>query len=298
MKLLLTGASGFVGSKVLRLLIEKYGTENIICLSNRMIEGVKTIPARNYQFDADYLASNGCEEIETCIHLGAATPKTSRDGDNLVFSSNIMNTQKILESKLPNLKKIVFTSTLDVYEHGHEIITEETPAVPATLYGWSKLYCEQMLSKYCSKTGIQFMILRLGFVYGEGEEVYRKVMPVMIQNAVEGKDLMIFGDGEAVRSYVYVGDVAKSVVRAVETGTGMTINVVSDEPVTVNQLAEMIRNLADSQISIVHCETSQPNLKYTFDNSKLREILLPELTPFGTGLEKEFHYMKAKLYEN
>lgn len=296
MRILITGASGFIGSRVLEKLIVKYGAENIIALSSTEIAAIKTVPSLGYRFNDRYLAENGCEDVNVLIHIGAFIPKAAKEADDIKLTSeNITNTEKLLESFLPNLQKIVFISTIDVYEHCPGALSEVTKTVPTTMYGWSKLYCEQMILKHCSQKNLKYNILRLGHVYGEGEERFKKVMPIMIQNAIEGKDLNIYGDGEAIRSFIYIDDIAKAIVNSLELKSCEVINLVSNEPVTINQLAELIKSFTDKDISILHTPIEAPNINYVFDNTKMNKYLLKDLIPLQVGLKREYDYIKGVL---
>ncbi len=296
MKILITGASGFVGSKVLDRLKLIYGTESIIALSSRSIEGVKTVDSHNYKFGRNYLEESGCGDVKVLIHIGAFIPKAAKDVDNMELTTeNIENTQRLLQSRMEQLEKIIFISTVDVYARCQDALDETKLTVPSTLYGWSKLYCEEMVKKYCIEKKCSYEILRLGHVYGEGEEKYKKAMPSMINNAVMGKDLNIYGDGKAVRTFVYVDDVAKAIVNAINLYESETINVVGNETVTIEELAKMIQSFADRQINIIHTPADVSNVNYVFDNSKMRMHLIQSFTPLEAGLKREYDYMKEKL---
>lgn len=293
MKILITGASGFVGKKVLERLLPN---NDVIALSSQTLDGVTSVPSLNYSFDNNYLRNNGCEQTEVLLHVGAFTPKTTQDADDLELTTeNIINTKRLLQSVLPNLKKIVFISTLDVYQHCEGVLSENTPAIPSTMYGWSKLYCEQIIRKHCEAKGMDCIILRLGHVYGEGEEKYRKVMPIMVRNAINGENLNIYGDGEAIRSFIYIDDVAAAITNSLQLKGFNIINIVGDEKTSINELAELIKSFSEKNIAIVHNENHQPNVNFVFDNSKLKQYLLPELTLLKDGLRKEYNYMKGIL---
>lgn len=296
MSILVTGGTGFVGSHVLRELKRQYPSEKIIALSSNEIEGIRTVNSRNYKFDEKYLFDNGCRNIEVMIHIGAWTPKRTKDAnDFLEATSNITNTKKLLVSYLPKLRKIIYCSTLDVYSDTAGVITEKTSVAPESMYGWSKLYCEKMVESFAREKNLIFQILRLGHIYGEGEEKYRKVMPVMIENAVHGKDIVIYGDGKAIRTFIYIDDVAKAVVNAVRLEFSDLINVVGNEPITINQLADMIATYSGEPVKIQHIPMNTANRNCLFDNQHLRECLLKELTPFGEGLKFEIDYMKRQV---
>ena len=295
MRILLTGTSGFVGSKVLKILLDKYDDNSIIALSSQNIDGIKTIDSLGYNFRKGYLCENGCKDVDVLLHMGAFTPKSTANANDINNStSNINNTVKLID-ELPNLKKIIFISTIDVYEETEECITESTKTIPSTMYGWSKLYCEQVVKTYCKQRNLTYEILRLGHVYGEGEEAYRKVMPLMIRNAINGETLNIYGDGKATRSYIYIDDVAKTIVNSLEVVESEIINVVGNEAISVEELALMIKKLSSDKVDIKYIPSKAKNRFYIFDNSKLTQKLISNFVPFREGLEREYKYLERMI---
>ncbi|SDJ26064.1 UDP-glucose 4-epimerase [Lachnospiraceae bacterium G41] len=295
MSILITGTSGFVGKRVIEQMRIHYRSEDIITFSSSSIDGIKNIDSKNYEIDSDYLVNSGCEEVETLVHIGAFTPKSGSETNDInKSSSNIENTKRLLEalSQIKSLKRVVYLSTLDVYEPTDEIISEKTPVGPQTMYGWSKLYCEEMVKTFANQNNLLFCILRLGHVYGEGEEKYRKVMPVMIKSALKNEGISIYGDGEALRSFIYIEDVAKAVVNSLMLPSSDVINIVGNEATSINDLAEKIIALSGNDIKIEHIPSNGANRNYIFDNSKLLSTLLDSLTPLETGLKREMEYLK------
>ena len=299
MKVLLTGATGFVGRKVLKRILDFCDAKEVIVLSAQdsiSIDGIKTIPSRNYEFDEDYLCEMGCD-AEVIIHLGAFIPKDRKDADSIIETTeNIRCTEKLLCALKKNakVKRIVFSSTVDVYSETEATLSENALTYPSTMYGWSKLYCEKMIMSFASQMGIQAEILRLGHVFGEGEEKFKKVMPIMIQSVLQGKDITIYGDGQALRTFIYIDDVAEAIVNSAQREESETINVVGNEAITINELAELIVEYADKRVRINHIPADAHNRNLCFDNSKLMSTLLNQLTPFKEGLKKEIEYMKSR----
>ena len=288
---LITGATGFVGSKVLDELIKKYSKTDLIALSSKELE-VSTILHNNYDFDENYLLNNGCKDVEILIHIGAFTPKSSSDADNIkLTTSNINNTLTLLSSKLPKLKKIIFISTLDIYQES-KIIDETTQCTPVSLYGWSKLYCEKMITSYAKKNNIIYQILRLGHVFGEGEELYKKILPLTIKKVINNEEIQIWGDGKAIRTFIYIDDVVQAIINSINLQSSNIINIVGEEKITINELINKIIKISGKNIKISHVETNIPNRNLIFDNSLMKKLLLPEITKFDNGLEKEYKYME------
>lgn len=291
MKILLTGSTGFIGKRVLKELLDR--NYEVIVLSGSESKETNVIPSLDYKFNDNYFLENGCEDVEIIIHVGAWIPKETKVADDIELSlSNITSTKALITSKLPKLRKIIFLSTIDVYANVGEAIDENTLTNPSTMYGWSKLYCEKMIQSFCKQKNLSYEILRIGHVYGEGEEVYKKVMPTMIKQALQGNDLTIYGDGEAIRTFIYIDDVAKTIVNSINYDKSEIINVVGNEEITINELAEVIKEECDNKINIFHIDNNIKNRNLCFNNKKLMNTLIDSLTPFNEGIKKEIEYMK------
>ena len=297
MKILITGATGFIGKSVLKKLLKRYAESDMIIISgapNIEIGKIRYVPSLDYNFDADYMCKMNVD-VDVIVHIGAFTPKSGNDVNEITKStSNIQTTEKLLSaaSYCHNLKKFIFISTLDVYAGTDEILSENTLTLPQTMYGWSKLYCEQMVKTFSKQHKVCYEILRLGHVYGEGEENYHKAIPVMIRNAICGRDISIYGDGKALRTFIYIEDAAEAIVNSVIYETSDVINIVGNEAVSIYELAEKIIKLTGRKSSVIHIPTEIYNKNLVFENRKLMNTLLSSFTPLEDGLKREINYMR------
>jgi nucleoside-diphosphate-sugar epimerase len=291
--ILLTGVSGFIGKHLLETLLEKYGDKNVLCLTSKPINSCKYLIHNNYQFSPDLFTSNGYNEIETIIHAGAFTPKNSNQADNIELSnSNILNTVKLINAEFPKLQNVIFLSTLDVYD-ASELITESTIEKPKTLYGHSKLYCEKLIQSWGIQNKKNVQILRVGHVYGPGEEAYVKIIPVAIKNILAKKNIEIWGTGEELRSFIYIKDVVKAIVNAIvlkaEVGV---INIVGGHSISINEIVNKIIELSSSKTEVIKINSDKPGRNLVFDTTKMNKYLLQDETPMEIGLLEEFNYFK------
>lgn len=293
MKILITGVRGFIGKVVLDETIKQYGADNIVALSSETIKGVKTLIYNDYLWD-NLLEEDSCEDVDTIIHIGAFTPKNHHLANDIEKCTlNIISTKNLLKMKMPCLKKIIYISTLDVYAN-NIIISENTATLPYTLYGHSKLYCEKIVEAFAKEKGIVCQILRVGHVFGPGEDAYQKIIPVTITKVLNNEQLTIYGDGEAIRTFIYVDDVAKIILKALTLSSyNGPINIVGDEQITINQIIDCVKRKSGIAANVVYVPSDNPNINYIFDNAKLKTIYPDKLTTFCDGILKEIRYMES-----
>ncbi|WP_443692714.1 NAD-dependent epimerase/dehydratase family protein [Pseudomonas protegens] len=294
MKILMTGAGGFVGAHLLKRLLLNYGADNVVALTSRELPEAQCVIVPDYDFSK--LDKGLFNDVDVLVHAGAFTPKKMQEANDIhLCGLNISVTQALLGFEFAKLKKVLFTSTLDVYA-GADLISESTPVDPATLYGASKLYGEKMVSAFAIEREISHAILRLGHIYGPGEEAYQKMLPLTISNVVSGRPVQLFGAGEELRSFIYIDDVVTSLMNAVTTELASPIiNVVGGNPVTIKALIEMIMSISGQKVDIVSQPVTVKGRDFVFDNSLLKSTLLPSEFNFAQGLAVEIKYMKRKL---
>jgi nucleoside-diphosphate-sugar epimerase len=292
--ILLTGASGFIGRHLLSKLIEIFGRENILVLSSKPTNSCRFLLHNNYNFDAEYVLKNGYENIKTIIHAGAFTPKNVDVANDIELSnSNILNTQKLLNLSLPLLENFIFLSTLDVYDNTEEI-SEETFEKPISLYGFSKLYCEKMIEFWGNKNKKIVQVLRIGHVYGAGEEAYDKIIPSTFKKILRNESVQIWGTGEELRSFINVNDVVGSIIKSLTLKESIgVVNVVSSQPISIIELVKKIINISKSDSKIEYIKPNTVGRSLIFNNAKLKKCLLFNETKIEVGLKDELDYMKS-----
>lgn len=297
MKILLTGASGFIGSHILIKLIENFGKESVVVLTSQEIPNINCVV---YNSHKDFnLRKDHFNNITHIIHAGAFTPKDSKSANDLeACFSNIEFMKELLSFTLINLTKFINLSTLDVYAFTKEKISEESIVKPISLYGSSKLYCEEMLKVFSHEKLINYINLRIGHVYGPGEEKYKKVLPIFMQKILENKPVEIFGNGDELRSFIFINDVVESIVNALKVAdSNIDINVVSGVPVSIKELLAKIIEVSGKHVNINENTLPHEKRDLVFNNDRLLNTLLNSETDLMNGLKIEYEYMKVK-YEN
>lgn len=298
MKVLLTGASGFIGSHLLKLLINKLGTESVIALTSKDIPNINCII---YDTIQDFgLDKNQFDDITHVIHAGAFTPKDMNQANDIKQCfGNIEFTTELLSYNYINLKKIINLSTLDVYESTAETLSEYSKIQPVSLYGSSKLYCEEMVKAFTKQRELEYLNLRVGHVYGPGEEKYKKVLPIAIQNILQDKPLELWGDGNDLRSFIFIQDVVQAIVNSLKASVkNKDINIVSGVAVSIKELLEKTIKVSGKNVTINQRESNHKKRDLVFDNSLLLATLLDKEIDLLEGLDIEYQYMKERYEPN
>ena len=293
--ILLTGASGFIGKHLLATLTQEYGKDSILALTSTPVEEAHFLLHNNYNFEADFFIKSGYgTQINTIIHAGAFTPKNSKQANDVVkCNRNIFTTDRILNADLPNLKKIIYLSTLDVYGPA-EIISESSQVQPGSLYGESKLYVEKMITAWANANNKVHQILRVGHVYGPGEQAYQKIIPVTINKILQDQPLQIWGTGNEIRSFIYIKDVVHAIMNALKLDQNAgIINLVSRQKITIAALVDKLIALSGKNIIPEVVPADAPGRDFIFDNSKMKDLLISNETVLDEGLLQEWTYMKS-----
>jgi len=293
MKMIITGTSGFIGSRLLQAARMVYG-DGVTAFSSRPTEGSHVVYRDMSVFGLNEEDLALVKDAQVLIHAGAFIPKRGADANHVVgCNSNITFSEKLLSLPWKSLRKIVFLSTIDVYANVDGRISEVTPTMPTSLYGLSKLYGERMVSLYAAERGIASQVLRIGHVYGPGEEMYAKVLPKALQNVVAGNDVELWGEGKELRSFIYIDDVVTAILKAVELKEGPgVINVVGGNPIAIRDLLEKLIAIGGRGTAIVRREISGATRDLVFDNTELKCYLLSEETDFTAGLQAEFRHFE------
>lgn len=290
--LLLTGTTGFIGQNLLKFIESNYKNDyEIVLLSSSINENYKTVLHKNYTFNKQDFEKNGILKIDLVLHIGAFTPKSVLEANDINKSNaNIFNTKYLLDN-LPNLpEKFIFLSTLDVYGKIETIINESMVTNPLTMYGWSKLYCEKLLENWSRENNIILQILRIGHIYGKGEEAYKKVIPVTIQKLKNEESPDIFGTGEEKRSFLHVDDVSNLIMKSIllQKYEGV-INLCSSNSYTIKNIVEMLLDISGKHIDINYIKTENRGIDFVFNTSKMNQLLGYEEVNIKEGLKNEYN---------
>lgn len=292
MTVLITGGSGFLGSHITNLASAslRNPVTNISVRGDGFFEpGDKPGAVR------PIVDMHRFDEVETLIHAGAFTPKSKEALKDFISpATNISSTSRLLSLEWPNLRKLIFLSTIDVYGRSRGVIDETSSTNPQTLYAQSKFFGETQVKLFGAQRDVSTQILRVGHVYGPGEDRYQKLIPESIRRVIAGRELYLSASGEERRSYIYVTDVAKAVLNSLEAENYLgVVNVVGERSYSAREVVEVILSFTPGRSKVILQTSEWEPVDSVFDASKLKEALLPVHTDLRVGLEAEFEYFKG-----
>jgi UDP-glucose 4-epimerase len=256
------GGLGFMGSHISRALVARgFGVRIFDRLyasraAVRDIESTVEIVEGDIARSSDVLAA--LEGAETIIHLVHTTvPGSSMDDPAYDVTSNVAASAAWLARLAETtVRRILYVSSGGtVYGVPRENpIREDHPTDPVSSYGITKLAIEKYVAMYASMHGVAYRILRPSNVYGAGQRLHigQGVVGVMIQRALHGEPLEVWGTGESLRDYLHVDDLVAAVSALVSyEGTHNVFNISGGRGTSVNGIIEALRRHLGSHLEVV-----------------------------------------------
>jgi nucleoside-diphosphate-sugar epimerase len=227
----------------------------------------------------------------------------------LCMQSVLINTQLLMAARDQGCERYLFASSACVYAAGRQSrpdvggLKEEDayPAMPEDGYGWEKLFSERMCRHFSEDFGLATRVVRYHNVYGPhgtwdgGREkapaaICRKVIEAKLSGRPE---IEIWGDGEQTRSFTYIDDCLKGTELVMRSAFDAPINLGSDRLVTINQLVDIVEQLAGIRVRRrYNLDAPQGVRGRNSDNTLIRQVLgwAPE-TPLEVGLEQTYRWI-------
>ncbi|REJ11697.1 MAG: dTDP-glucose 4,6-dehydratase [Bacillaceae bacterium] len=287
MNLLVTGGAGFIGSNFVRYMLEKYPTYKVVNYDLLTyagnLENLKDVENHpNYTFVkgdinnrelVDYLVKT--HEIDVIVNFAAESHVDRSITDPDIFvKTNVLGTQALLDvAKDNNIKKYVQISTDEVYgtlgETGY--FTEETPLAPNSPYSASKAGGDLLVRAYHETYGLNVNITRCSNNYGP-YHFPEKLIPLMITNALEGKELPIYGDGQNIRDWLHVKDHCAAIDLVIHKGRpGEVYNIGGHNERTNNEIVHLIVEKLGVSKDLIKYVADRPghDRRYAIDPTKI-----------------------------
>ena len=305
---LVTGAHGFIGQYVVRLLVD--AGVHVLCPYLSKEELLPDLPGEHLRLDlmdpgATFDALGG---VDAVIHLAARAGgiRVQQHDHAAIFGTNRALTDNVLEgARRAGVRRVYLSSSAVVYADGpHRPLPESAAIVGPDSphgYAWSKV-CDEVVAGWYQRAGdFEVVVGRFSNVYGPGAPVGTvgsTVVHDLVLKAIEAGpagELEVWGDGSAVRSFIYVEDAARGVATVVNDGVpGEAYNVDSGEQISIGALAEMIRDAVDPSMRVTFDKRKPTGSAFrTLDVSKIRSLGFRPSVPLARGIEPTVRSISA-----
>ena len=276
MNILVLGAKGFIGSHVVDRLTD---TEHFVKaffrsgdISNKNCTVIKG------DFSDHAKLAEALVDVDLVVHCISSTVPSSSELDPVAdIQSNLVNTLELLSlmQKMKVPKLIYLSSGGTVYGNPQSSpVDEEHPLSPISCYGVVKVAIEKFLNISDSIWGVSSLILRPSNVFGEGQSHSgaQGIISTLLKNSIQERTTSIFGDGESIRDYLYVKDLADLIAACVDFEKSSTYNAGCGVGMSVNQIIDVVKDISPAEVRVNYTPKRSFDVKeVVLDISKITE---------------------------
>ena len=308
MKIGVTGGAGYIGSFLIKKLVEN-GHE-VVSIDDESIGDYRHLRELELDDKAELLIGDirekeGLQKIwekcEAVVHLAALSNlEICKEHPEEAISVNVFGTHQVMEAvKEIGIPKVVFCSSASIYGEPKKIpVTEDSPLDALNLYGITKIAGEKIVNSYWMNDKIETVNLRFGNIYGIGLYTqWYAVIPKFVKQAIDGKEITIYGDGEYTRDYIHIEDITQAIINAVISKNlgGETFNL-GGETITVNRITALVleefEKVTGNKPDTVNMPPRLGETKeFSYDLSKTKSMLgLTNKWTVKDGINQIIHY--------
>ena len=305
--ILFIGGAGFIGSNLIRKMVPSKYVIHVVepkgaymgRLSNcdvsihecslSDVEGISAIINKN--------------AIEIVVHLvSTLIPGSSYDDYKNEYQNMIFPSIELMEiCAEQGIKFVYFSSGGTIYGNRNDVFpfVEQDPMAPISYYGWSKQMMENSILFMHRTKGLKYLIVRPSNPYGHGQNLHGKqgLVAVAIGKILEGKTVEVWGDGSAVRDYIYVDDLAEIFRQLMMNDVhDMTLNIGSGRGYSVNDVLAFLKIASQKDFKIEYKNPRPVDVSnMVLDVSTLNRHVKVEFTPFMDGIRAFYEESKKEL---
>lgn len=302
MDVLITGAAGFVGSSVTQAFVNSGADVGVLVREETDTRRIAHLLDRVERVSCDLFDETGLSKIleryrpTCCVHLAwYAEPgrylHSPSNAEHLAASVRLISSLARFGTE-----RIVAIGTCNEYLPSKEIMSESDPVQPQTVYSASKHAMALSLRRLSEETGVSTAWLRLFYLYGPNEDP-RRLVPSVITELLSGRHALVTS-GEQIRDYLHVDDVARGIFAVSQSTVEGSVNICSEEPVTVRQVVETIGNHLDASGRIAWGSLQRPPGDPDFvvgSSATLKRIGWSPHYSLSTGIEATIDWWGTQL---
>lgn len=314
-RVLVNGAGGFIGGHLVkRLKAEGFWVRGVDIKKHEFADSRADEFIQGDLRDQDFVR-RVVAGVDVVYQLaadmgGAGYIFTGEHDADVMHNSATINLNSLHFGVEAGVKKFFYSSSACMYPEYNQLdplnpkCSEDSayPAAPDSEYGWEKLFSERLFLAYMRNYRVPVRVGRFHNIFGPegtwtgGKEKAPAALCRKVAQANDGGEIEIWGDGEQTRSFLYVDECVEGVRRLVESGFTGPVNIGSEEMVTVNQLAQMIMDIAGKKLKIKHVSGPLGVRGRNSDNRLIREKLnwAPSVS-LRSGLEKTYAWIEGQV---
>jgi len=314
-KVLVTGAGGFIGHHLVTFLQGKgYWVRGVDVkapeFGDTTADEFELLDLRRW--DNCLQATRGIDEVYGLAADMGGMGFISNHHSQILHNNSLINFHTLEAARINGVQRYFYTSSACVYPEFKQTDANVTPlkeedaypAQPQDAYGWEKLVMERLCTHYREDYGLETRIVRFHNIFGEqgtwdgGREKAPAAMcrKVAIAKLTGNHEIEMWGDGEQTRSFCHISDTLEGIYRLMRSDYRFPLNLGSDRMVTINQLADIVANIAGIKITVKHIPGPMGVRGRNSDNTRLRETLKwePKLT-LEQGLERTYSLIEKQV---